>query len=84
MTRGTSRRFLSECKRSRGSRRAPGKAAYLALEDDGDLEFQFYLADRLRMIRSEMIERMSHAEYVLWTRFHARRQQAEELARKAG
>jgi hypothetical protein len=62
----------------------PGKAAYLALENDGDLEFRFFLAEKLGMIVAEMSERMPHAEYVLWTRYMARKRQAQELAEKAG
>jgi hypothetical protein len=36
------------------------------------------------MIRAEMIERMPHAEFVLWTRYMARKQQAKELAQRMG
>lgn len=35
------------------------------------------------MIVEEMRARMDNAEYVLWTRYHARKAQAEELAHKA-
>lgn len=58
----------------------PGKAAYLALENDADLEFEFYLADRLGLVVEEMRARMSNHEFVLWSRFHARRAQAKQLA----
>lgn len=33
------------------------------------------------MIVGEMRERMTHAEFVTWSRFYARKAQAEELAR---
>jgi lipopolysaccharide assembly outer membrane protein LptD (OstA) len=64
----------------------PGKAAYLALENDPDLEFEFYLASKLGgMTVAEMRQRMGNDEYVLWTRFYMRKQQAQELERlKAG
>jgi hypothetical protein len=59
----------------------PGKAAYLALENDPDLEFEFYLARQIGgMTVAEMRQRMGNDEYVLWTRFFMRKQQAEELA----
>lgn len=59
----------------------PGKAAYLALENDPDLEFEFYLAYKLGMTVAEMRARMGNDEYVLWTRFFMRKQQAAELER---
>lgn len=33
------------------------------------------------MIRAEMIERMSNHEFVLWTRYYARRRQDDEMTR---
>lgn len=33
------------------------------------------------MLRADMIERMSNAEFVHWTRFYARKAQAAEMAR---
>jgi hypothetical protein len=59
--------------------RAPGKAAYLALENDPDLEFEHYLAEKLSMTVAEVRE-MDNAEFVRWTRFYARRAQAKQLA----
>lgn len=61
--------------------REPGKEAYRELENDAELEFLFYLADRLGRTVGELSE-MSHSEYVLWGRFHARRAQRRELAQK--
>lgn len=52
-----------------------------ALVSDDELSFEFFLADRLRMTVGELRERMSHAEFVYWTRWHALRAQAEELER---
>lgn len=63
----------------------PGKAAYLRLETEPDLEFEFYLAQKLSMTVGEMRARMGNDEFVMWTRFFARKAQAEELERlKAG
>jgi hypothetical protein len=62
----------------------PGKAAYLQLEENPDLEFEFYLAQKLARTVAEL-RQMDNGEFVLWTRFYARIQQAEELERlKAG
>ena len=57
----------------------PGKAAYLDLENDPDLEFEFYLAETLSMTRAEVLE-MDQAEFVLWSRYLARQAQARQLA----
>ena len=58
----------------------PGKAAWLALENDPDLEFEFYLAQKLSRTVAEL-RLMGNDEFVLWTRFYARKAQAEELER---
>jgi uncharacterized protein YegP (UPF0339 family) len=60
--------------------REPGKAAYLLLDDDPDLEFEFYLAQKLGMTVARMRREMSNGEFMLWSRFYARKAQAEELA----
>jgi hypothetical protein len=55
-----------------------------ALEDESSgLEFEYFLARELRMLRGEMIERMPNAEFVFWTRFYARKAQQEEIERLA-
>jgi hypothetical protein len=59
----------------------PGKAAYLDLENDPDLEFTYYLAEKLGRFVAEVLE-MDHAEFVLWSRYFARQAQARELAEK--
>lgn len=58
----------------------PGKAAYLALENDADLEYEFFLASKLGMVVTDMRERMSQAEFVLWSRYHAREAQQRQLS----
>lgn len=59
----------------------PGKAAYLALENDPDLEFEHYLAEKLGRFVAE-VRRMDNTEFVRWTRYYARKAQARELAEK--
>lgn len=56
--------------------------AYLALEQEPDLEFTYYLADRLRMTVSELVNRVSNAEFLHWAMYHGRKAQRSELAQK--
>jgi hypothetical protein len=49
---------------------------------DSDLEFQYYLADRLGRTRAELLDTMSSAEYVDWTVYHGRKAQRTEMAQK--
>lgn len=57
----------------------PTKAAYLEFEENPDLEFEFYLADRMGCTVGELRERMPAAEYVGWCVFHSRKAQRQEL-----
>ena len=57
----------------------PAKAAYLALADDPELEFEHYLAVKLGMTVRELRERMDQGEYVRWSMYYARIAQQEEL-----
>lgn len=57
---------------------AAGKQAWLDLQDDPELEFQFFLAAKLGRTHAELLT-MEHAEYVLWTRYYARRAAEHEL-----
>lgn len=59
----------------------PGKAAYLAFENDPGLEFEYFLAQKLGMTVARLRAEMDGGEFVYWTRFYARKQQAQELAR---
>lgn len=62
----------------------PTKAAYELFESSPDLEFEFYIADRLGCTLGELRERMPAGEYVQWWIFHSRWAQRKELeARKA-
>ena len=49
---------------------------------EGDLRFEFFLADRLRMPVWEMRERVPNAEYVQWVAYHSLLAQEQELAMK--
>ncbi len=63
----------------------PTKAAYKKLDSDGELEFDYFLAAKLRMTVGELHERMSADEWRHWNMYYARIQQRHELERlKAG
>lgn len=63
----------------------PTKAAYRAFENkDDDLEFEFYLAQKLGMTVTRMRAEMTNLEYVHWGIFYARKAQRQELAMKKG
>ena len=66
----------------RGWVRAPRKAAYLAFENDPELEFEFFLAEKLHMTVARLRREMSNDELLRWSVFYARRRQLEELAAK--
>ncbi len=52
------------------------------MENDPDLEFEFYLADRLSMTVHNLRRTMSNEEFVSWAIFHGRKAQRQELATK--
>lgn len=58
----------------------PEKAAYLEIEENADVEFEFFLAEKLRMTVARLHEEMSHEEFVRWNVYYARKAQLEELA----
>jgi hypothetical protein len=60
----------------------PRKAAYLEFEADEALEFEYYLADRLKMTVRRLREEMPAAEFMGWQVYHGRRAQRAELATK--
>lgn len=62
-------------------RRAPRKAF---LDAESDLEFEFYLADRLGMTVARLRDELGAGEFLYWSRFHMVRQQREELAAAKG
>lgn len=49
-------------------------------ETNPELEFEFYLADRLGMTVARMRDEMSADEFMRWDIFHARKAQRMELA----
>lgn len=60
--------------------RAPEKAAYLALDAEPDLEFEYFLCAKLGgMTVAEMRQRMTHHEFVVWSRYYAREGQRRQV-----
>ena len=56
----------------------PGKAAYLELENDPELEFEHFLGEKLGRTVAEVRD-MDHAEFVRWSRYYMREGQRREL-----
>ena len=62
----------------------PRKAAYLAFENDPELDFEFFLAEKLGgMTVRELRARMSNDELLRWSVYFGRRNQEAELQSKA-
>lgn len=57
----------------------PVKAAYRALQERPDLEFEHFLAVKLSMTVQELRDRMTHAEFLRWDMYYARIAQQQEL-----
>jgi hypothetical protein len=57
----------------------PTKAAYLALENDSELEAEFVVAHELHMTVQQLREDMTHNEFVHWVMYFNRKVQKEEL-----
>lgn len=47
-----------------------------------ELEFEFYLAERLRMTVAELRRRMSQHEFLQWSVYLGRKAQRQELANR--
>lgn len=60
----------------------PGKETWLLLEDDGELEFECRLAKDLGKTLRELRELMDNSEFLIWSRWYARRDAERELAAK--
>jgi hypothetical protein len=60
----------------------PPKVAYAQFENDDELEFEFYLAQKLGMTVEAMRDNMSNAEFVRWGIYYARKAQRQEIAMK--
>jgi allophanate hydrolase subunit 2 len=56
----------------------PPKAVYLEMETT-DLEFEFYLADRLSMTVARLRLEMPAAEYIAWSVYYGRKAQRMEI-----
>lgn len=61
----------------------PRKAAYLAFENDPELDFEFFLAEKLHMTVARLRNEMPNDELLRWSVFYGRRAQDAELAAKA-
>lgn len=57
------------------------KAAYLALHNSPDLEFEHYLAVKLGKTVRQLRAEMDNAEFVRWAMYYARIAQEQELER---
>lgn len=62
------------------TRRRPTKA----FETDGALDFEFYLADRLKLTVAQLRQQMSADEFMRWGVWHGRRAQVQQLAARKG
>jgi hypothetical protein len=58
----------------------PGKAAWLELDDDPELEFEFRLAKDLGMTVRRLRTEMDNSEFIVWSRYYMRRDADKELA----
>lgn len=57
----------------------PPKATYLEMETSPTLEFDFFLAERLKRTVAEIYQ-MDYAEYVGWCVYFGRKAQREQIA----
>ena len=60
----------------------PRKAAYLALENDPEFEFEFFLAEKLHMTVGRLRREMANDELLHWSIYYGRKAQDAELAAK--
>lgn len=58
----------------------PPKAIYLLMETT-DLEFEYFLAQKLGMTVARMRAEMSAEEYIAWGVYYGRKAQREEIAK---
>jgi hypothetical protein len=56
---------------------------YLTMENSPDLEFEFFLAQKLSCTVDELRRRLSGEEWLGWQVYYARKAQREELAMKS-
>lgn len=62
----------------------PTKAAYKAFLTNPDLEFDFFLAEKLHMTVAEMRQRVSGQEHLEWSIYYARKAQDAQLQQRRG
>lgn len=61
----------------------PTKAAYLEIDENVDVEFEFFLAEKLHRTVEEIGE-MSNDEFMRWGVYFGRKAQLQEIAAKQG
>lgn len=54
------------------------------MENKPDLEFEFYLAEKLGMTVARLRTEIGNQEFVEWSIYYARKAQRRELAMKSG
>ena len=59
----------------------PTKAAYRTFEENPRIEFEFYLAERLKMTVGTLRDTMANDEFIRWEMYFSRIAQREELER---
>jgi hypothetical protein len=56
------------------------KAAYLEFEDDPELDFEFFLAEKLHMSVARLRKEVPNDEIMRWSVYYGRKAQDAELA----
>lgn len=51
-----------------------------ALANDSELEFEFFLSQKLGMTVARMRSEMDNSEFVMWGMYYSRKAQRDELA----
>lgn len=60
----------------------PARTRTKALASDPDLEFEFFLAEKLKKTVAEVRSDMGNDEFVHWAMYFGRKAQRNELAQK--
>lgn len=62
----------------------PPKVIYLTMENLPELEFEFFLAERLRRTVAELRASLSPMEFLAWWVYYGREAQKREIAQAQG
>lgn len=57
----------------------PPKAVYLAMENNPELEFEFFLAEKLGRTVTELRETLSAQEFLEWSIYYGRKAQKQQM-----